>query len=247
MSDTTKDFSNADEVKKFTSFAEDWWNPDGKMKPLHRFNPIRVDYIVERLCKAFDRDINALKPLHGLKILDVGCGGGLLSESLALQGADVVGIDATEKMIAVATRHARENNVEVDYRFIDVQEIANTEERFDAVMALEVIEHVNEPEKFIQICSACLKKGGQLFVSTINRTLKSYAFAIVGAEYILRWLPKGTHDWNKFLKPSEIVNMLRPISILPSQMVGITYNPLEDAFKVNEKDLSINYIIHFEK
>ena len=246
-SQKNKAFSDAQEVKKFSEFAQDWWNPNGKMKPLHRINPVRVDYIRDELCCAFGLDSTSKKPLAGLSILDVGCGGGLLSESLSILGASVVGIDASDKMISVATLHAKQSNVVVDYRSADVTEIASSDEKFDVVMSLEVIEHVSDPEQFAQTCAGCIKEGGHMFISTINRTMKSYALAIVGAEYVMKWLPKGTHDWHKFLKPSEIVNMVRGLSVTAVGMAGLVYNLFDDSWKMSKGDLDVNYLIHFKK
>ncbi|MGB1360672.1 MAG: bifunctional 2-polyprenyl-6-hydroxyphenol methylase/3-demethylubiquinol 3-O-methyltransferase UbiG [Alphaproteobacteria bacterium] len=246
MTKQKQTFANQDEVKKFSDFAEDWWNPNGKMKPLHRFNPTRVSYIKRQICEKFNLKTDADKPLKGLKILDIGCGGGLLSESLALLGANVVGIDATEKMIEVAKLHAKQSGLKIDYRVQDVNDLAKTDEKFDVVLTLEVIEHVDNPDNFVRVCNDCVKTDGLLFVSTINRTLKAYGIAIIGAEYILRWLPKGTHEWHKFLKPSEICNMLDGLA-RPIDMTGVTYEPFSDSWKENKGDLDINYIITFNK
>ena len=213
---------NEKEVEKFTKIADEWWSANGKFKPLHKFNPCRISYIKNRLINHFGLDSSLPNPLKNLKILDVGCGGGLLSEPLKRLGADVVGIDAGEKNIAVAKIHSKQSNLEIDYRNQDVEDLAKTDEKFDVVLAMEVIEHVADVEKFLIAAKNCLKTNinqnikpedannlstqseGIFIVATINRTAKSYLNAIVGAEYVLRWLPIGTHSWRKFLKPSEI-------------------------------------------
>lgn len=244
---TTSHFTDANEREKFSKMAEDWWNIDGKMKMLHAFNPVRIDYIKEQLCAAHVRGASPHKPLRGLKILDVGCGGGILSESLHIMGAQVVGIDVTEKMIHVASYHAKQQNFKIDYRQQNIDTVKASGETFDCITVLEVVEHVVDVENFLLTCGACLRQGGSLFVSTINRTVKAYLLAIIGAEYILGWLPKGTHQWHKFLQPSEICAILRENHINPRDMVGFTYNILEEAWKVKEKNLDVNYLIHFIK
>ena len=190
------------EINKFTKMADEWWSTTGKFKPLHKFNPCRIIYIREKLIDHFALDSTNQNPLKNIKILDIGCGGGLLCEPLKRLGADIVGIDAGEKNIAVAKIHAEKSGLEIDYRNQDVEELAQTNEKFDVVLAMEVIEHVADVDLFIKSCAKLLKKNGIIFFATLNRTAKSFLFAIVGAEYILNWLPKGTHDWNKFLKPN---------------------------------------------
>ncbi len=241
-----KAYSTHDEINKFSKLADDWWNPDGKMKPLHQFNPARISYVQQQLTDIFNLSTHSPKPLSELRILDVGCGGGLLSESLALLGASVMGVDASENMIKVARIHAQQNALDIDYQHLDVQQVHQSGQKFDAVISFEVVEHVTDPEGFLRTCGGCVKKNGVLMVSTLNRTMKSYALAIVGAEYILKWLPKGTHDWNMFLKPSEICHMVAPDGFTPHHMTGITFNLFEQVWRLQEKNLEVNYIATFK-
>ncbi len=242
-----KAYSTIDEIEKFSALANEWWNPDGKMKPLHQFNPARVSYVEQQLCHIYNLDTTNAKPLSGLAILDAGCGGGLLSESLALLGASVTGIDASEQMIKIARIHAEESGLSIDYQHLDIQEVFESGQKFDAVISMEVVEHVTDPEGFLRTCGGCVKDEGMLMVSTLNRTMKSYALAIVGAEYVLKWLPKGTHDWHMFLKPSEICHMVAADGFTPHHMTGLTYHILERVWRLNEKDLEVNYIATFVK
>ena len=240
-----KNFVNSDEIEKFDQYAESWWNPDGKMKSLHWINPVRVSHICEQICEQLGLDSTNDKPLKGLKILDVGCGAGLLSESMAILGADVVGIDATEKLIKVATHHAKKSGLKIEYLNDDVSVLAEKKQKFDIVLCMEVIEHVDNPDEFIRTCNKCVKDDGLLFVSTLNRTLKSYGAAIIGAEYILRWLPRGTHEWHKFLKPSEICEMLSETA-KPVNMKGMVYKPFSHSWEMGS-DMDVNYTIVFKK
>lgn len=241
-----KAYSCHDEIEKFTALAQDWWDPNGKMRPLHQFNPVRVSYAKSQICKALELDESLKSPLSGLRILDVGCGGGLLSESMALLGASVVGVDASQSMIEVARIHAKQSDLDIEYHHQDVQEVLENGEKFDVVISMEVVEHVTDPDGFLKTCGGCVRDEGVLMVSTINRTMKSYALAIVGAEYVLKWLPKGTHDWNMFLKPSEICHMVAD-NFIPYHMGGITYHIFESTWRLQDNDLDVNYIATFVK
>ena len=238
-----KAYSTIDEIEKFSALAEDWWNPNGKMRPLHQFNPARISYVQHQLTRFFGLNNTTEQPLTGLKILDVGCGGGLLSESMAILGADVTGIDVNENMIKVAKIHAKQSGLNIPYQHLDIQEMHQSGQKFDAVISMEVVEHVSDPEGFLRTCGECVKDNGILMVSTLNRTVKSYALAIVGAEYVLRWLPKGTHDWHMFLKPSEICQMVSPDGFTPYDMTGVTFNLFEQVWRLNPNDLEVNYIV----
>ncbi|NBX04201.1 MAG: bifunctional 2-polyprenyl-6-hydroxyphenol methylase/3-demethylubiquinol 3-O-methyltransferase UbiG [Alphaproteobacteria bacterium] len=220
------------EIDRFTRMADEWWNPHGKFKPLHDINPLRVSWI-EQLAG----------PLAGKTLLDIGCGGGLISEPMAALDATVTGIDAGEKNIKVATLHAEKSGVKVDYRCTTAEDLAATGAQFDVVVALEIIEHVADVAEFVKASVALLKPGGKIFYSTLNRTPKSYALAILGAEYILRWLPIGTHTWKKFLKPSELCAELRKNGIEITEMTGMVMNPLTFKWRLDEHDLSVNYLV----
>jgi 2-polyprenyl-6-hydroxyphenyl methylase/3-demethylubiquinone-9 3-methyltransferase len=235
-----------DEVTRFAALADDWWNPRGKMRPLHKFNPVRLGYIRDRACARFDRDPKALDCLKGLRILDVGCGGGLLSEPLARLGASVTGIDPAERNIAVARIHAETSGVSVDYRVATADELAAAGERFDIVLALEVVEHVADVGLFVRQCAEMVKPGGLMIVATLNRTLKSFALAIVGAEYILRWLPVGTHRWDKFVTPEELEAALASGGLTVIQETGVAYNPLADEWR-RSSDMDVNYMLVAER
>jgi 2-polyprenyl-6-hydroxyphenyl methylase/3-demethylubiquinone-9 3-methyltransferase len=225
-----------EEIKKFTDIASRWWDKDSEFKPLHEINPLRVNYIVEKL-----------GDLTGLKILDVGCGGGILSEALAKTGAIVTGIDMGETSLEIAKLHLYESKLEIDYQKITVEELAQTQAgTYDVVTCLEMLEHVPSPDSIIKACATLVKGSGQVFFSTINRNLKSYAFAIVGAEYILNLLPHGTHDYNKFIKPSEIDKSARNANLQLLDIIGMTYNPFTKVYKM-EKDVSVNYLSFYTK
>jgi len=245
---------NEAEVKKFSDIADEWWSETGKFKPLHKFNPIRISYIRQKIIANFMRDEKSIQALSGLKIIDIGCGGGLICEPFARMGADVMGIDASKKNIEVAKIHAQKSGLKINYRAISAEEliaenIANKTDnlnKFDVVFALEVIEHVADVEQFIISCSALLKDNGILFIATINRTIKSLLFAKIGAEYVLRWLPIGTHSWQKFLKPSEINSYAQASGLGLQELSGFIYNPLKDEWKINATDLDVNYIAAFK-
>ena len=235
---------NKKEIDKFSKIAEDWWNPEGKFKPLHQFNPERIKYIRDNTVKHFkltDKD----KPFKNLNILDIGCGGGLLSEPMSRLGGNVTGIDASEKNIISAKIHAKQNNLNISY-FCNSPENFKTNKKFDLVLNMEIVEHVEDVNFFIKKSSELLKKNGLMFVATLNRTLKSYIFAIIGAEYILRWLPIGTHEWNKFLTPEELTNFGQKNSLLVEKIDGMVFNPLSNKWKVS-RDCAVNYIIKFKK
>ncbi|MGD9742468.1 MAG: bifunctional 2-polyprenyl-6-hydroxyphenol methylase/3-demethylubiquinol 3-O-methyltransferase UbiG [Dongiaceae bacterium] len=229
------------EIAKFQALADGWWDPNGKMRPLHRLNPVRLAYIRDRVAAHFGRDPKADRPLAGLRLLDIGCGGGLLSEPMARLGAIVVGVDAAERSIAIARHHAGISGLEIDYRATTAEALAEAGERFDIVLNTEVIEHVADPETFLGTTLELLNPGGAMVLSTINRTAKAFALAIVGAEYLLGWLPRGTHDWRRFLRPSEIATILRKRGARFSDLVGVSYNPIADQWRIG-RDLDVNYM-----
>jgi len=235
---------NHKEIKKFSKIAEEWWDPNGKFKPLHKFNPSRIQYIKSLIGERYKLK-NKKKPLIGLNILDIGCGGGLLSEPICRLGANVTAIDASEKNIKIAKLHAKKNNLKIKYLNSSPEKLSN-KKKFDIVLNMEIVEHVSNLEYFIKSCSGLLKKNGIMFVATINKTLKSYAFAIVGAEYIMRWLPIGTHDWDNFIKPEKLSQICSNFNLEKYKENGMTYNILFDEWKI-DKDKSVNYISSFIK
>ena len=235
---------NKEEIEKFSRIAEEWWNPTGKFKPLHKFNPIRISYIKDNILSTLKLK-NQEKPLKNLKILDIGCGGGLLSEPMCRLGADVTGIDASEKNIQVAKLHARKNNLDIKY-FSTSPENFQTDVKFDVILNMEIIEHVENVNLFLEACSSLLKKRGMMFVATINKTLKSYLFAIIGAEYILRWLPIGTHEWDKFVNPDDLINISKKYNLNLENLDGMKFNLIKDEWSISS-DKSINYIGKFIK
>jgi 2-polyprenyl-6-hydroxyphenyl methylase/3-demethylubiquinone-9 3-methyltransferase len=225
------------EIAKFSAMADEWWDLNGKFKPLHKFNPVRIAYIRDNVLSHFNKD-----DFKGLSFLDIGCGGGLLSEPMARLGADVTSIDASEKNIKIASLHAQKSELDINYQCTSAEELATKSKKFDVVLNMEVIEHVADVEAFMQASCDLVKPGGLMFVATLNRTLKSYGLAIIGAEYILRWLPKGTHDWNKFLKPSEIDAHISNNAMKLKSLQGVSYNPLLDKWKLSD-DLNVNYMM----
>ena len=231
-----------EEVARFSAMADEWWDPAGKFKPLHKFNPIRLGYIRDRLCAHFGRDPRSLTPLDGLTLLDVGCGGGLISEPLARMGAIVTGIDASEKNIGTARAHAARGDLEIDYRCTTAEDLLAAGETFDIVLSLEVVEHVADVDLFLDSCTALVRDGGAMVLATLNRTPKAFVFGIVGAEYVMRWLPRGTHDWKKFVRPSELCRNLRRNGVDLSDISGLSFNPLTDEWRVSG-DVSVNYIL----
>jgi len=232
---------NKEEIQKFSKLADEWWDVNGKFKPLHMFNPIRIEYILGEISKHFKLKRTKENFLHGFNILDIGCGGGLISEPMARLGGNVTGIDAAEKNIKVASLHSQKNNLKIDYLNKSPEEM-NTDENYDIILNLEVVEHVDDLELYLSSCQKLLKKNGLMFTATINRTLTSYIKAIVGAEYILRWLPIGTHDWNKFIKPEELEKKLSKENFSTSDISGLVYNPIFNKWK-KSSNLSVNYII----
>ncbi len=235
---------NKKEIEKFSKIAEEWWDPNGKFKPLHNFNPIRIRYIKENIIKDF-KIRSSDKPLKNIKLLDIGCGGGLLSEPMCRLGANVVGIDASKKNIEVAKFHAKKNNLKIDYKVASPEMLKN-KTRFDIILNMEIVEHVNDIDFFIKESSKLLKKNGIMFIATLNKTLKSYVFAIVGAEYILKWLPIGTHDWEKFVKPSELIRISKKNNLSLKKLDGMNFNILDNSWRVTD-DTSVNYITKFIK
>ena len=232
------------EIEKFSKIAEEWWNPTGKFKPLHKFNPIRIKYIKDNLINDFDLK-NKKKPLQGLKILDIGCGGGLLSEPLARLGAKVTGIDPIKRNIEIAKHHLKKSKLNVKYYNFSPERFKSNN-KYDVILNMEIVEHVENVDLFIKESAKFLKKSGIMFVATLNQTLKSYLFAIIGAEYILKWLPIGTHDWQKFIKPAELIKVCKKNSLSLKNVDGISFNPITGKWNIST-DKSVNYIAKFNK
>jgi len=230
------------EVAKFEAMAADWWDPQGKFKPLHMLNPCRLDYITTQIAAEFDRDLTRPQPFAGLRLLDIGCGGGLLSEPMARLGASVVGADAAERNIPVAQVHAQQSGLDIDYRHTAAEDLAAAGERFDVVLNMEVVEHVADPQGFLTACHDLLKPGGLMICSTLNRNPKSYAMAVFGAEVVMRWLPRGTHDWAKFITPDELYALLRGAGLDPVDRKGMVFNPVLWRWSLSDRDLSVNYV-----
>ena len=230
------------EIAKFEAMAAEWWDVNGKFKPLHMLNPCRLDYITTQIAGEFDRDLTQSKAFAGLRILDIGCGGGLLCEPMARLGADVVGADAAERNIPVARLHAEQSGLTIDYRHTTAEDMAAAGEQFDVVLNMEVVEHVADPLAFLTACQQLLKPGGLHICSTINRNPKSFAMAIVGAEYIMRWLPKGTHEWSKFITPEELFDLMSKAGLNPVDRKGFVFNPVSWSWKISDRDLSVNYV-----
>jgi len=233
---------DAAEIAKFEAMAAEWWDPNGKFKPLHMLNPCRLDYITSQIAAEFGRDLKTDKPFAGLRILDIGCGGGLLAEPMARLGADVVGADAAERNIPVARVHAEQSGLTIDYRHTTAEAMAAAGERFDAVLNMEVVEHVADPQGYLTACQELLKPGGLMICSTINRNPKSYLMAIVGAEHVMRWLPKGTHEWSKFITPDELYDLIRKAGLTPVDRKGFVFNPVGWNWRLSDRDLSVNYV-----
>lgn len=230
------------EVAKFEAMAADWWDPDGKFKPLHMLNPCRLDYITRQIAAEFDRDLTTERPFDDLRLLDIGCGGGLLCEPMARLGANVIGADAAERNIPVAQIHAEQSGLNIDYRHTTAEALAAAGEQFDVVLNMEVVEHVADPLTYLTACHDLLKPGGLHICSTINRNPKSFAMAIVGAEYVMRWLPKGTHDWRKFITPDELFDLMRQAGLDPVDRKGFVFNPVSWQWRLSDRDLSVNYV-----
>lgn len=229
------------EIEKFRRMAEEWWDPRGKFRPLHRFNPVRLGFLKDRLCRHFGRDPMAERPLAGLRLLDIGCGGGLVAEPMARLGAEIVGVDATPRNVEVARLHAAESGLAIDYRHAAAEDLAAQGERFDAVLALEIVEHVASLDLFVAATAQLVRPGGLAVFATLNRTLKAFALAIVGAEYVLGWLPRGTHDWRKFVRPSELEAAMRASGLTLSDTTGVSFNPILDRWSLGG-DLDVNYL-----
>jgi len=230
------------EIEKFQAMAAEWWDPNGKFKPLHMLNPCRLDYITNQIAGEFDRDIKAPAPFSGLRILDIGCGGGLLAEPMARLGAEIVGADAAERNIPVAQVHAEQSGLKIDYRCTTAEAMAATGEQFDVVLNMEVVEHVASPIDYLTACRELLNPGGLHICSTLNRNPKSYVMAIIGAEHVMRWLPKGTHEWSKFITPDELFELLRNAGLDPVDRKGFVFNPIAWDWSLSAKDLSVNYV-----
>ena len=235
---------NKKEIDKFSKMANEWWDPEGKFKPLHKFNPTRIKYIKENIINNFKLK-NKLRPLSGINILDIGCGGGLLSEPMSRMGANVTGIDASDKNIKIAKLHSKKNKLKINYLCSSPEKLKITK-KFDVILNMEIVEHVEDIDFFLKSCSKLLKKNGLMFVATINKTLKSYIFAIVGAEYVLRWLPIGTHEWEKFVKPEDLKKILMKYDLSLNKLEGMNFNIIKDEWSIS-RDLSVNYIAKFVK
>lgn len=235
---------NKKEIEKFSKMAEEWWDPNGKFKPLHKFNPIRIRYIKDNIINHFNLKDKS-KPLNKINILDIGCGGGLLSEPMSRLGANVVGIDASEKNIKIAKMHAKKNNLKIEYKNTSPENL-KTNKKFDVILNMEIVEHVEDVNFFIKSCSKLLKKNGIMFVATLNKTLKSYIFGIIGAEYIMRWLPIGTHDWEKFVNPDDLIAISKKNNLTVQKLDGMKYNLIKDQWTLSN-DKSVNYISIFNK
>ncbi|MDR3518511.1 MAG: bifunctional 2-polyprenyl-6-hydroxyphenol methylase/3-demethylubiquinol 3-O-methyltransferase UbiG [Azospirillaceae bacterium] len=232
-----------DEIARFTALAAEWWDPNGKCRPLHRLNPVRLRYIRDHLTRHFPGIGTETRPLAGLRLIDVGCGGGLIAEPLARMGATVVGIDAAAANVRVAAQHAADAGVAIDYRCTTAEAVAASDERFDVVVALEIVEHVADLPLFLTALATMTKPEGMIILATVNRTAKSFALAIVGAEYLLRWLPRGTHEWRRFRRPSELAGLLRRHGFAVGDVTGVGYNPLRDEFRLTDRDLDVNYLL----
>lgn len=230
-----------DEIARFEAMADSWWDPAGAFRPLHRLNPVRLGFLRDRIADHYGRDARADRPLAGLSLLDIGCGGGLISEPLARLGGAVTGIDASERNIGVASLHAGDSGLAIDYRATTAEALVGTGAQFDVVLALEIVEHVADLDLFIAACTRLAKPGGLMIFSTLNRTPKSFALAIVGAEYLLRWLPRGTHNWRKFVRPSELARALSQSGAALDALVGVAYNPVSDRWRLAD-DLAVNYM-----
>ena len=230
------------EVAKFEAMANEWWDLEGKFKPLHMLNPCRLDYINEQIAIEFNKDLTQNLPFKDLRILDIGCGGGLLCEPMARLGASVVGADAASGNIPVAQIHARQSELEIDYRHTTAEALADRGEKFDVVLNMEVVEHVAGPPTYLLACQKLLKPGGLHICSTLNRNPKSFLFAIIGAEWVMRWLPKGTHDWNKFITPDELFAFLTEAGLLPVDRKGFVFDKIRWSWSLSETDLSVNYV-----
>jgi 2-polyprenyl-6-hydroxyphenyl methylase / 3-demethylubiquinone-9 3-methyltransferase len=230
------------EVAKFEAMAAEWWDPNGKFRPLHMLNPCRLDYICAQIAAEFGRDLAMPTPFSGLRLLDIGCGGGLLSEPMARLGAEVVGADAAARNIPVARVHAEQSDLKIDYRHTTAEALAEAGEHFDVVLNMEVVEHVADPQAYLTACQQLLRPGGLMICSTLNRNPKSFMMAIVGAEWVMRWLPKGTHDWSKFITPDELYSLISKAGLSPVDRKGMVFNPLTWRWSLSDSDLGCNYV-----
>jgi 2-polyprenyl-6-hydroxyphenyl methylase/3-demethylubiquinone-9 3-methyltransferase len=246
MSEARRSTVVADEVERFSALAAEWWNPNGKFRPLHKFNPVRLAYIRDNVATRFGRDPRAARPFEGLRILDIGCGGGLLCEPMARLGAEVVGADASATNIEVARLHAAESGVSVDYRATTAEDLADAGERFDVILNMEVVEQVSDVGLYIARCAEMVSPGGLMFVATINRTLKALGLAIIGAEYVLRWLPRGTHQYGRQVRPEELESALQQAGMSVFDRTGVVYHPLADRWE-RSRDMDVNYMMLAEK
>ncbi len=242
MTEAARTTVDKDQVEMFSKMAAEWWSPTGKFRPLHKFNPVRLAYIRERICQNFGRDPKAHRPLEGLRILDIGCGGGLLSEPVARMGATVIGADPSEKNIGIASTHAKETGTEIDYRAVTAEDLAQAGETFDVILNMEVVEHVADVNLFLTTCASMVRPGGLMFMATINRTLKARALAIFAAEEILRWLPRGTHQYEKLVRPEEIERPLASSGLSIIHRTGVFFNPLQDRWNLSP-DMDVNYML----
>jgi 2-polyprenyl-6-hydroxyphenyl methylase/3-demethylubiquinone-9 3-methyltransferase len=237
---------NDAEIAKFTAMAEEWWDPTGKFKPLHKFNPVRLAYIRDNLIAHFGRDPSSIRPFDGIRILDVGCGGGLLCEPLTRLGASVTGVDAAERNIAIAKIHAEQSGLDIDYRATTSEALVAAGESYDVVLNMEVVEHVDNVPLYMKSCADLVAPSGLMFTATLNRTARALALAVIGAEYVLRWLPRGTHDWNKFLTPEEIIAELRRNGLKVTDQSGVSFNPLSGEWRLS-RDMAVNYMVLAER
>ena len=235
------DSRDPSEIAKFEAMAAEWWDPKGKFKPLHMMNPVRLSYITAQIAAEFGRDLKAPRPFEGLRLLDIGCGGGLLSEPMARLGAEVVGADAAPKNIEVARLHAGQVGLKIDYRADTAEALLAAGESFDVVLAMEIIEHVDGPPAFVQSCHDLLRPGGLLVMSTLNRTMRSFGAAIIGAEWVMRWLPRGTHEWSRFITPDEMAAMMEAAGLHTVDRSGMVFNPISWDWSLSDRDLSVNY------
>lgn len=231
------------EVAKFRAMAAEWWDPAGKFKPLHMLNPVRLDYITGQITAEFARDRKSLRPFEGLRLLDIGCGGGLISEPMARLGAAVTGADAAAENIEVARLHAEQSGLAIDYRAVTAESLLAEGAQFDVVLALEIVEHVADPQQFLTTCARLLRPGGVLIASTLNRTPQSFAAAIVGAEWVMRWLPRGTHQWSRFIRPDELAGMFEAAGVRVVDRAGMVFNPLGWSWSLSRRDLAVNYLM----
>lgn len=233
-----------EDVERFSRIAEEWWDTNGKFRPLHQINPVRLAYMRDKACVHYKRDPQQLRTLSGLSLLDIGCGGGLLSEPFARLGVQVTAVDASDKNIKVASLHSQKMGLDIDYRCTTPEQLcSDSNTTYDIVLALEIVEHVADVPEFLRACTKLIKPGGVLFMSTLNRTVKSYVLAIAGAEYVLRWVPRGTHNWKKFLKPSELCSGLRKEGMTIFHMTGMVFNPFSGTWHINDHDLGVNYLL----